>query len=363
MLAEETHVTDPFAQGRHHDGYHVQTVEQVRAEEPGVHPPRQILMGGGQDPHVDLDRARAAHGLVFPFLQDAQYLGLRGEAHVPDLVQKEGAAVGGAEASLAFRDGTGVGALDRPEEFRLDQVAGNGGAVDPDERLSDPGAEVVQGARHQLLAGATFPEDQDPGVGRGDAVDRLAQGVHGGALAQQLLHLSSALTRQLPLHPCGRDGVAREEQNPVARERFVHEIERSQAGGLDRPLGRGVAADHDHRHVRVFRAEAPQDLHPVQFRKLVKLGAETDPGIKAFEVTLRAAQDGMRAAVQAHHDALDTRAHCRSVARAEVIRWLGAYRRSRRDLDWTGRPWDRRRRPEDGLLSDQVQRLRRCRGL
>jgi hypothetical protein len=66
---------------------------------------------------------------------------------------------------------------------------------------------------------------------------------------------------------------------------------------------------------------------------LVKLGAETDPGIRAFEVTLRAAQDGMRAAVQAHHDALDTRAHCRSVARAEVIRWLGAYRRSHKDLE------------------------------
>jgi hypothetical protein len=68
---------------------------------------------------------------------------------------------------------------------------------------------------------------------------------------------------------------------------------------------------------------------------LVKLGAETDPGIKAFEVTLRAAHDGMRAAVQAHHDALDTRAHCRSVARPEVIRWLGAYHRSHKDLDAT----------------------------
>ena len=66
---------------------------------------------------------------------------------------------------------------------------------------------------------------------------------------------------------------------------------------------------------------------------LVKLGAETDPGIKAFEATLEAAHDGMRAAVQAHHDALDTKAHCRSVARAEVIHWLGAYRRSHKDLE------------------------------
>jgi hypothetical protein len=66
---------------------------------------------------------------------------------------------------------------------------------------------------------------------------------------------------------------------------------------------------------------------------LVKLAAETDPGIQAFEGTLRAAHEGMRAAVQAHHEALDTKAHRRSVARAEVVRWRGAYRRSHKDLD------------------------------
>ena len=41
----------------------------------------------------------------------------------------------------------------------------------------------------------------------------------------------------------------------------------------------------------------------------------------------------MRGAVQARYDAFDTKAHCRSVARAEVIRWLGAYRRSHKDLE------------------------------
>jgi hypothetical protein len=66
---------------------------------------------------------------------------------------------------------------------------------------------------------------------------------------------------------------------------------------------------------------------------LVKLGSETDADIKALEASLQAAQDGLRSAVQIYHDALDHQQHCMSVARAEVLRWLDAYRRSHKDLD------------------------------
>ena len=61
-----------------------------------------------------------------------------------------GVAVGGA----------GEGALLVAEQDRLDEIVGNGAAVDRDERLGAPFAGAVDGARDQLLADAGFALDQ-----------------------------------------------------------------------------------------------------------------------------------------------------------------------------------------------------------
>ena len=83
--------------GRHGEGDDVDAVIEVFPEGPPGDLLFQVLVGGGHHPHVHLDGAAAAHPLEALLLQDAQDLGLGLEAHVADLIQKQGAFVGQVE--------------------------------------------------------------------------------------------------------------------------------------------------------------------------------------------------------------------------------------------------------------------------
>ena len=91
--------------GRHVEGDDVEAEVEVLAEAALADLLLEVLVGGGDDPHVHLDRARAAHGLDVLLLQRAQDLGLGLEAHVADLVEEERAAVGQLELALARGEG------------------------------------------------------------------------------------------------------------------------------------------------------------------------------------------------------------------------------------------------------------------
>jgi len=73
-----------------------------------------------------------------------------------------------------------------PEEFALDQVGGNGGAVHQDHWLTRAVAEAVNRAGHQLLAGAGLAGDQDGGASHRHPLDRVEDRPHRLAPAQQL---------------------------------------------------------------------------------------------------------------------------------------------------------------------------------
>ena len=59
MARQRGHVLRPPAQRRHRNRKHVQAVEQVLAETPGLHVGDQVAVGGGDDADVDLDRSCA----------------------------------------------------------------------------------------------------------------------------------------------------------------------------------------------------------------------------------------------------------------------------------------------------------------
>ena len=120
----------PLAQGRDGEGEHVEAVEEVGAEPPLAHVPREVAVGRGQHPHVHLDRLRGAQPLERPALEHAQQLGLHAEGQLADLVEEDRAAVGHLEAAEGARDGAGEGALLVAEQLALDQGVGKGGAVD-----------------------------------------------------------------------------------------------------------------------------------------------------------------------------------------------------------------------------------------
>ena len=114
-------------------------------------------MRGGDDAHVALARDVAADALVDSFLQDAQQLHLHRQAHVADLVEEQRAALGDLEAALAGGDRAGERALLVAEQFGLEQLGGNGAAVDGDERTLAARAERMDGARGDLLSRTGFP--------------------------------------------------------------------------------------------------------------------------------------------------------------------------------------------------------------
>ena len=60
-----------------------------------------------------------------------------------------------------------------PEELAGQEIGGDGAAVLGNERHVGPRPVVVDGARHQLLAGARFSREQDRAVAPSGAFDQL----------------------------------------------------------------------------------------------------------------------------------------------------------------------------------------------
>ncbi len=88
------------AQGHRHD---VEPPVEVGAEAAGGDLGGEIAIGRGDDAQIDRLGADRADGQDFALLDRAQQLGLQGERDFGDLVEQQGAAVGGAEQALAVR--------------------------------------------------------------------------------------------------------------------------------------------------------------------------------------------------------------------------------------------------------------------
>ena len=117
---------------------------------------------------VQLATADAAH---LGALDRAQELRLERDVEIANLVDEERPAVGLLEEPRQRRDGPGEGAALVPEERRLQQVRGDGRAVEDDERSGRARPRLVQRLGEDLLAGPGLALDDDGDVGRGDAID------------------------------------------------------------------------------------------------------------------------------------------------------------------------------------------------
>ena len=120
----------------------------------------QILVGGGDDADIGLDRRAAADRRIFALLQHAQQPGLRLHRHVADLVEEQRAALGLLEAPGGALGGAGEGAFLMAEQFALDEVVRDRRHVDGDEGPFLALAVIVQRAGDQLLARAGLAVDQ-----------------------------------------------------------------------------------------------------------------------------------------------------------------------------------------------------------
>ena len=103
-----------------------------------------------------------------PLLQRAQELHLEVERQLADLVEEERPLVGDLELARPRRDGAGERPLHVAEQLALDEVLGDGAAVDDDERRRGAVRASVNLAGDELLARAGLAGDEHADVGRRD---------------------------------------------------------------------------------------------------------------------------------------------------------------------------------------------------
>jgi hypothetical protein len=81
------------------DGKHIQTIEQVAAKLACLDTPRQVPVGGRQEPKIDLQGLRAPQPFELVVLKHAQQPGLQGQRNFPDFIQEKRAPVGQLQAA------------------------------------------------------------------------------------------------------------------------------------------------------------------------------------------------------------------------------------------------------------------------
>src|SRR5207245_3493069 len=199
----------------------------------------EVAVRGGHLPHVDPERVLASDPLERLLLERAQDLRLGLQAHVPDLVQEERAAVGHLELPAAARQRPGERALLMAEQLGLDQLFGDRGTVDLDEGTFVTSGLDVDSPGDELLAAAVLAVDQHAAVGGRRGRDLIAERADRRALADDLGPLLEARAerRVLPLEARMLERTADGDQDLLERKRLLDEVVCAQAcrldGGLD----------------------------------------------------------------------------------------------------------------------------------
>ena len=154
VVGQDRDLLHPLAQRRHDDVDDVEAVIEILAEPAFGHCPLEVLVGGGQHPHVGVQGRLAADARELAILQHVQQLGLERGVQIADLVQEDGAAMGRLELADLELMGAGEGPAFIAEQLALEELPRHGRAVDLHVRAATPGGEMVDRARHEVLAGA-----------------------------------------------------------------------------------------------------------------------------------------------------------------------------------------------------------------
>ena len=241
---------------------------QVFAQLPLAERRIQVDVGRADQPEVRLNDAAAADRPELAVLQHAKQLDLQAGRHLADLVEQQGAAIGQFHQTGLVGHRAGEGAALVPEQLGFDQLARQRRAVDLDERAFLPLAVLVNGAGHELFAGAVLAVDQHARVGRRHRLDQM----------EQLPHLVAArddvgearVIAQLFLQPLvfGRQlellgGLVEHDEQHIGIDRLLDEAERPGFHRLDGLRHAAVAGHHDDLRLRARLLEVPQEVDAV----------------------------------------------------------------------------------------------------
>jgi hypothetical protein len=109
------------AQCRHMQRNDIEAIGKIFAQLSRSRFDIKITVGCGDYPDIDLDRSGCANAPNFAFLEDAEKLALHLGWDITDLVQEDGATLGGFEQTLVGRIGTCEGALFMSKQLAFKQ--------------------------------------------------------------------------------------------------------------------------------------------------------------------------------------------------------------------------------------------------
>src|ERR1700674_2664864 len=187
VAREQGNVVPALAQGWHLYGNHAETIIEVLAEAAFRNLLFELLVRSGNDADIHIRFFRTADRADLAFLQDSIELHLHGQAHIPDLVHEERAAVGGLEKALAVFVSPSESALHITEKFGLQESLWERTTVDGDKRRLCPNAVFMNGARHQLFTGAALPGNENTARLRSNGLNHVEDSAHVRALSDDIV--------------------------------------------------------------------------------------------------------------------------------------------------------------------------------
>src|SRR5207244_1181080 len=136
VLRQWQDVLPSITQRRQFDRHHRKTIIKILAKHSLPHGLFQIDICRRDDAHVHAPRAGVAERRELALLNDAQQTDLGLGWNVPNLIQKDRAAIGNFEQSFLGGNRTRERAAGMTEEFRLQQLGRNVRTVDRNERAA-----------------------------------------------------------------------------------------------------------------------------------------------------------------------------------------------------------------------------------
>ncbi len=135
--SERQDLVAPLAQRRNVDRHPAQPKQEILAECAVPDLFAEIAIGRRYEANVDPSRRKRAESRDLATLEHAQDLGLRGQRHFPDFVEKYRAAIGAFEQAGLGAIRAGERAALVTEELALEQRLGKRRAVDANESSID----------------------------------------------------------------------------------------------------------------------------------------------------------------------------------------------------------------------------------
>ncbi len=284
VFREEAYVFLALAQGGEMNPNDVETVEEIFAEFFADDFLLEIFIGGRHNTDVGADGLVAADAGEFGFLKDAQEFALGGEGHFSDFVQKEGAAVALLEASDALTVGAGEGTFFMAEEFALEEILRDGGAVDGEEAVTAALAVVMNGAGDEFLARSALAGDHDGGFAARDASDHFKDLLHRLGLTDDFILM--LFDGELGLEGTGAlllgvdfEGCLDDDFEIEGELLFADEIKGTEFHGFDDGLGCSEGTVDDDHGIRGMLADFEEEF-------LSRVGDEIHLGENEFRFLL-----------------------------------------------------------------------------